>query len=526
MKARPKPPTVLIVPGASNDSFILDDIRLITRFACAITFLWKSPPGTGTRLRFVTTVRNLAAFSWVLLSTRPAIVVFWFATTPSLLLALIAKLFRRRIVVITGGWDSVYLPEIHWGQLRGPRQRFAFRTFVWLADAVLPFSDSARNQILATCRAPHVRTVYPAVDTEFFQIRPGQRKRRVVTCCYQYDESKIIQKGLARLACLARRLPDLEFVVVGNAEGESARQFQAAAPANMSFLPRIPSRSEYRRFLQESSVYTQLSYHEGFGISLAEAMACGCLPVVFDRYSLPEVVGSAGFVVPFADEEAAAFAILSAAEGSEEQRLAARQRVTERFDTRFRYQSLFDELARLVPSLTERVMRVELGCGESSAGGTIGVDLRATPATCLISDVRRTPFASHTVDEVYSYCVLEHLRNPYELLDEVVRILKPDGRAYLRVPNLGTFSAHLDPTHCFLGDLRMWKTILGGYFETIAVIPLGTKYRDSKLLVLINVLLVRLFRFFELTQGWEFVCQAPKREPSQNYIGWWMRSPR
>jgi len=517
-----KPPLVLIVPAGSNDAFIADDVRMIRRFARAAVFEPRSAWVTaGTVTRLMVMLRTLAAFVWTVVTSRPAVVVFWFAGTPSMVLAIAAKLLWRKVVLITGGWDSIYLPEIRWGQLRGPRQRRCFAMFLRLADAVLPFSDDARRRIEGSCAVRHLQTVYPAVDTKFFDIDGRPRQRRVVTCCYQYDGAKIVQKGLAALVAAARRLPELEFVILGNPEDEAARAFQASASGNVRFVGRLPERKDYRQFLQESSVYAQLSHHEGFGISLAEAMACGCIPVVFDRYSLPEVVGPTGCVVAFGDEAGVARAIASVVDADAGRRRAIRQRVVERFDSRFRLQALRRELARLVRGLDQEVVRVELGCGDAGVGGAIGVDLRPTPETRVVCDVRRTPFADHVADEVYSYCVLEHLEDPCMLLDEAVRILKRDGHAYLRVPNLGTYSAHLDPTHCFLADLRLWRQILGGYFENVQVRPLGTKYRDSWVLVAVNVFCVRVLRCFELAQGWEFVCGRPKANPTRANGGWW-----
>ena len=45
----------------------------------------------------------------------------------------------------------------------------------------------------------------------------------------------------------------------------------------------------------------QVSAHEAFGASLAEAMASGCVPVVTDKGAIPEVVGNAGIYVPYGD---------------------------------------------------------------------------------------------------------------------------------------------------------------------------------------------------------------------------------
>ena len=63
---------------------------------------------------------------------------------------------------------------------------------------------------------------------------------------------------------------------------------------------------------QAAKVYAQLSYHEGFGVAVAEAMACGCIPVTTDRGSLPEVGGGIGYCVPVDDPTAAAAAFRAA----------------------------------------------------------------------------------------------------------------------------------------------------------------------------------------------------------------------
>ena len=76
-------------------------------------------------------------------------------------------------------------------------------------------------------------------------------------------------------------------------------------------------------------MYVQVSAHEAFGVSLAEGMACECVPVVTDRGAIPEVVGDTGFYVPYADQLATAEGIeraLKSDRGS-----AARQRIKNMF---------------------------------------------------------------------------------------------------------------------------------------------------------------------------------------------------
>jgi len=69
---------------------------------------------------------------------------------------------------------------------------------------------------------------------------------------------------------------------------------------------------ELINLLKSTRVYCQLSYTESFGMTLLEAMSCGCIPVVTDRDALPEVVGDCGYVVPYGDVDATRKAILKA----------------------------------------------------------------------------------------------------------------------------------------------------------------------------------------------------------------------
>jgi glycosyltransferase involved in cell wall biosynthesis len=75
-------------------------------------------------------------------------------------------------------------------------------------------------------------------------------------------------------------------------------------------------RAEYIAILKSAKVYCQLSLEEMFGISLVEAMALGCVPVVSDHGALPGVVGGTGVVVPYGDVDATEKAIEKAMEMS------------------------------------------------------------------------------------------------------------------------------------------------------------------------------------------------------------------
>jgi glycosyltransferase involved in cell wall biosynthesis len=522
----PSTPKLVLVAPTISDGFMTDDMRIMHRFAEVIPMDLGAGGRRGFVGRGVRLARTLALFTYRIVRYRVGAVVFWFASTNvTPLLALVAKGLGTRVVVITGGKDAVYVPELDWGDMGRPWHRRMYGALMRLADVVLPFSDSARDALSANFRPRRMYTLYPAVDTRFFAPRGERSARpRVVTCCYEYTAGNIRQKGLDVFVAAARLLPDVDFLLVGTPADEEARRFAGDVPPNVTIIPRLASRGRYRDVLASSHVYAQFSAHEGFGVSVAEAMATGAIPVVSDRFALPEVVGDAGLVVAYGDVAAAATAIRTAVCAPTPARARARARVAERFAHAERAARLRAELERLVPALARQPLRIELGCGSTGVAGAIGVDARRTVQTSAVCDVQQSCFATGIADEVYSFCVLEHLHDPYKLMHEVVRILKPGGRAYLRVPNLGTFSSHLDTTHRFLADLKIWRGIMEAYFERVTVVPEGTKYRDNPLLTAINWTLVRVFRFHELTQGWTFVCDRPRAVPGRAYTGWWQES--
>jgi glycosyltransferase involved in cell wall biosynthesis len=93
-------------------------------------------------------------------------------------------------------------------------------------------------------------------------------------------------------------------------------------------------------------VYVQASRHEGFGLSVAEAMLAGCFPVVSSAGALPEVVGDTGVVLGAAAPapDVVADAVRRGITVNGDVREHARQRVLERFTLDARGEQLWQVL--------------------------------------------------------------------------------------------------------------------------------------------------------------------------------------
>ena len=242
----------------------------------------------------------------------------------------LAKLFRKKIVVITGGFDTTYVPVIDWGEMKTWWKRLAQRYSLAMVDLVLCFSDSSRSDVMKYSNPKRVKTLHFGIDTEYFKpVSP--KEPMVLTVCSLINEVTLSQKGVRTIIESARSVPEAQYVIIGEVgKDQVAVEARQKAPANVLFRDKFTVGQELLQFYQRATVYVQVSAHEGFGIANAEAMSCECVPVVTNATSLPEVVGDTGFLVPFADVNATAEAIRHALH-SPELGKKARARVIEKF---------------------------------------------------------------------------------------------------------------------------------------------------------------------------------------------------
>lgn len=72
---------------------------------------------------------------------------------------------------------------------------------------------------------------------------------------------------------------------------------------------------------------------------------------------------------------------------------------------------------------------------------TIYLDIRQTPLVGVVGDALTLPFADESMHAVLSMAVLEHLEDPAQATQEMLRVLKPSGIVYCEVPFLQIYHA-------------------------------------------------------------------------------------
>ncbi|MDB5460810.1 MAG: class SAM-dependent methyltransferase [Caulobacteraceae bacterium] len=70
------------------------------------------------------------------------------------------------------------------------------------------------------------------------------------------------------------------------------------------------------------------------------------------------------------------------------------------------------------------------------AGVVVGLDIYPSQHTALVADAHAIPFADETFDAVWIQAVLEHVLSPEQVVQEIHRVLKPDGYVFADTPFL------------------------------------------------------------------------------------------
>lgn len=287
--------------------------------------------------------RRLPALSNAL--ARSDFVYCWFVLGYATSSVLLSTTMRKKSILVAGGWDVIYLPEIGYGAMRNEKRIKKTKYALHNADRVLAVSESTRKEVLQWVDRD-VDVVYNSVATDKYRPK-GEKKNLVVTVGAIDTLVRFKKKGIETLLDVATRMPDVDFAILGGNSSEWDKRLREMAPRNMTITGRVTD-DRLLSYLQDAKVYAQLSYHESFGVALAEAMSCACIPVVTKRFALPEVVGDTGFYVEYDAVDETVKAIRKALEATNGER--CRRRIVDNFSVENRER----EVLRIIQEVMSR----------------------------------------------------------------------------------------------------------------------------------------------------------------------------
>ena len=271
----------------------------------------------------------------------------WFGKLHAFFAVLFSKLLGKKTVVVAGGDDVAYEPDIGYGIFSYWWKKWCPLFVFRYADLILSVSGFNRRETIENARASpdKVKLVYHGFDAQKWQRMGGIQKEELVLTVGRVTSETVRKKGLDLFVHSAVHLPKIPFVLVGPWQDKAINRLRAIAPANVTFTGGLYG-EDLMRMYSRAKVYVQASVHESFGCSLAEAMLCECVPVVSHRAALPEVVGDCGFYVDELTPEAVAAQVEKALVSDLGQQ--ARRRIMREFPREKRREALLSAIERVM----------------------------------------------------------------------------------------------------------------------------------------------------------------------------------
>ncbi len=311
----PQPPRVLLF-STIFPPFIEDDERLLRSH-----FPVEKVIASGAR----------ALWSIPFAVRRNDVILTWFGSVYSAFTTFFAHLMGKPSVIVLAGVDASKDREINYGIWLSPWKsafiRYAFRR----ADRLLvvaPFlGDEAKR--LAEFDGENIAFLPFGFDPEKWEIGRVSRHRRVLTVASCENEWRMKKKGIDKLFSAAHSLPDVAFRLVGIHE-VLLKRIHDTVPPNVEVIPYLPRKDLLVEYAS-AKVFCQPSFTEGLPNTLCEAMLCGCIPVGTIAGGIPTVIGDAGYLVEYRDQQALVNALVRALNAPEDEGEKARKRILTEF---------------------------------------------------------------------------------------------------------------------------------------------------------------------------------------------------
>ena len=271
----------------------------------------------------------------------------WFAGDHAAVSIFFSKLFKKKSIIVVGGYDVASEPEIDYGQLAQKEYKKKLTQFALKnANLVLAvdrglIKDAETN---AKVTGEHIDYLPTGYDPKYWKAK-GIKEKIVLTIASADNLSRIKIKGLDTFVKSAKYLPSTKFIVVG-VNSEAKKYLEKISSKNVELIEFLPQK-KLLSYYQKAKVYCQLSLREGLPNCLCEAMLCNCIPVGTDIPGIKNAIGNTGFYVTYNDEKATADAIKKALAEPDKKGEMARKRITDMFRFSYREKGLTSFISNL-----------------------------------------------------------------------------------------------------------------------------------------------------------------------------------
>ncbi|KAF0238289.1 MAG: hypothetical protein FD181_1100 [Prolixibacteraceae bacterium] len=272
-------------------TFVKTDYEILTSEHEVTKYQFKPVKGLSkTAFQFLKQLLYLVLNIW-----KFDIVFIWFADYHSFLPVLFAKILGKKSFVVIGGYDVVKMPRLNYGVFTSKFRGFCAVYSMKNSSLNLAVSKNVERKVRWIAKKSNTQLIYNCVNiSENKNIQP-EKENLVITVGLIDSERAFYLKGIDTFIEVARLLPEFKFMVIGMSEN-LPDQIINNRPGNIEFVGRV-NHDDLETFYKKAKIYCQFSRSESFGVSVAEAMYFGCIPIVANVGGMPEVVGENGRIV-------------------------------------------------------------------------------------------------------------------------------------------------------------------------------------------------------------------------------------
>lgn len=175
-----------------------------------------------------------------------------------------------------------------------------------ITDVVIAISESVKKSTIELLHYKgKIEVVYNGIDQKPFNINKDcvEKKGKNIL----YVGRLIRQKGVQNTIEVLKKLDhEVEFQVVG--DGEYRNYLESICGEKKKYISFLGTRNDIPDIMKSAGIFVHLpDWEEGFGISIVEAMASGCVCVCYDSGGISEIIDDEenGYLIPKGDIEKA-----------------------------------------------------------------------------------------------------------------------------------------------------------------------------------------------------------------------------